>query len=300
MALKQGAAVLAVVSPDPGGGTDFTHGLSNYVPIAPVPDGFLDARCSGSHGNGDCMRRYHTIAYTKLSVSRCLVQHGIDVVIMDVDALVTGNLTQLVSAQGADVLTIMDDQSPWTRRSPPEHSYSGPFTWGLPFRARRAIGGPGARTGHCLAVAYFRSCESAERLLSGAQQTFVRVFAQWWLGANESGSFQWAEKPRRTLLQQSFAWALAETIGEAGYDELRVAFTEARSACEPTTAYVRLVGGSAESLRVGYLPHNASFEPGAGRWCRNVACANSTWVKHCFGTSDEKLECARNAHNMLA
>ena len=257
------------------------------VVIDPLPRQFLEANCTGSRGAGDCMRRYHVIAYTKLSVSRCLVAHGMSVVIMDVDAFITGDLKQLIARADADVLTIMDDQRHRSRKVPLEHYYAGEKRWGIPVYARYAAGGPGARTGHCLAVAFFGSSAAVEKLLAYAQGVFADVFTAWWAGAALPDGLPWAATPQRTLLQQSFAWALASTVGGDGVAALHTLFDATKSSCEPV---VQLIGG----LRLGYMPYDDAFDPGADRWCRNVACNHSTWVVHCFGTAAEKTECARN------
>ena len=109
------------------------------VLLAPVPAGSLSVECPlGSHGTGECMRRYHMFAYTKLSVPRCLVAHGMEVLAMDADAIMTGDLVGLARSSNAHVATIMDGQDLYT--SPLELAYTGGASWGLPFPMRRSIG----------------------------------------------------------------------------------------------------------------------------------------------------------------
>ena len=156
------------------------------VVLAPLPNGTLDVDCPlGSHGTGLCMRRYHMFAYTKLSVPRCLVAHGLEVLALDADAMVTADLLGLARSADANVATIMDGQ--YLHPRPGEHSYLGPSTWGLPVGMRRSIGGAGARLGHCLGVAHFRGPPAAA-LLERTQRTFIRIMAAWWWDANATGT----------------------------------------------------------------------------------------------------------------
>lgn len=110
----------------------------------------------------------------------------------------------------------------------------------------------------------------------------------------------WAEVPTRTLIQRTFAWELTAWMREASHlttlDDLRIAFQRARSSCSPQTTVVPPSKHLPE-LRVAYLPYDGSVEPAheEHRWCLRVACANASWVTHCFGTMAHKMECAAAA-----
>ena len=67
---------------------------------------------------------------------------------------------------------------------------TSPMTWGLPWeptalpRGDGAVGGPGARLGHCLGLAYFRAgsggaAEPAALLLARAERVFLDVMLAW-------------------------------------------------------------------------------------------------------------------------
>lgn len=266
------------------------------VLLAPTPPGSLGTECPlGSHGTGECMRRYHLFSYTKLSVPRCLVEAGLEVLALDADAFLTGDVVALARASGAHVATIMDSQSSY--RGFGELSYQGEDSWGLPFAMRRSLGGGGARLGHCLGVAFFRG-PAAAALLLRTQHTFIAVATAWWWGnASSASHLPWAAQPTRTLVQRAFAWELAswmrETRHRASLDDLRDAFRRARSSCDAQVVSMP-AAGSLPALRVAYLPHDGTVEPADlnQRWCRRVSCANASWVVHCFGTVVEKMECA--------
>lgn len=77
------------------------------IPQGHLPTGTFNITCeSGSHSTGACLRRYHFIAFTKLAVPQCLTAHGINVVALDTDAAVTGDLLTLLNVRRASELRL--------------------------------------------------------------------------------------------------------------------------------------------------------------------------------------------------
>ena len=204
------------------------------------------------------------------------------------------------------------------------------MTWGLPWRPQQlgrrgdeAVGGPGARLGQCLGLAYFRgaragadSAAPAALLLARVERVYVDVMLAWWWpdylgpGTAEHDGRQlpaWAGYLERTLIQKSFAWGLASWMVDAGQAgaiaALRSAFEEARGSCEPQAVTLRAEPRARlPSLRVAYLPYDGTVPPPAEtrRWCLNVACANASWVRHCFGSFSEKMACTQDDYDDAA
>ena len=88
------------------------------LPVLLLPSAHGNLSCPTSE-RGACMRRYHELAASKMSVASCLVEAGYSLTVADADALFVGNLTHLLMGLGrVDLATMTDVQGPGCARVP--------------------------------------------------------------------------------------------------------------------------------------------------------------------------------------
>ena len=162
-----------------------------------------------------------------LPITRCFVDSGVSVLVLDVDAMLTGNVLALAERSGADVATIMEDQ-------------------------RNNATQPGS----CLAVAYFKAGEPAASLLRLAQdifeqnpiralmqQSFARAIHEWTAADPAANAALAAAYERARYSCQ----AQVATVG--GLAPLRIAYLpyDASVKAHPTDAKCRNVACAGDS-----------------------------------------------------
>lgn len=256
------------------------------VPVLLWPAVYGDRVCDRAV-DPPCMRRYHELAASKLHVAACLVEAGVSVTVSDVDALFMDKLTPLMTQSGADLATVTDVQA-WNRT----HPLFIQGWWGLPVEEDRDnVPGPQwARMNNCLAVMWARGDSQAAQLLRLALDVMTGDTNAWWEGDSARRKMS-SRPPSRTVLQQSFAWALALWAGTSlDLAAVRAAGVAASKQCEP--AVVTLTDGRRPPLKVAYLPWTHSPEDFDMRSCLEVSCQGRRWLAHSFGASKSKTRWA--------
>lgn len=233
--------------------------------------------CRSSFSPPECMRRYHELAASKFLSAACASG---PLAIMDADALATGNVTDAMSRGGADVTTMVYHQYSSREFYNPAQDLG---FWGVPERLGRFMspGVPDARLSHCLAV--MRTTPRAAPLLRRSFDLMGLAMGAWWENRSADGG---AERefldrpPSRPLMQQSFAWAIGESMSVLDI----ASFQAGAIAASEGEAVARVC---VSDVCIGYMPYSRkTLRP---RCCAVSVDRSTPVVMHVFGTAEAKL-----------